>query len=107
MGRRYCSGREAAAFRCQAVADPRKRIRDLRLYQLLESLGDLAGLEAACADVRALGLAAQVDANALEVRLEPSLRRHHRVAAAVPERGLLPADCADLRHGRGSVADCL
>jgi hypothetical protein len=32
MCNRCDSGREAAVFRCQAVADPRERIGDLRLY---------------------------------------------------------------------------
>ena len=126
MSSRCASGREAAAFRCQAVADPRERIRDLRLSQLtgaeriadpreqirdlrldqlLERFCDLAGLEAAGADVRTLGLPAQVDADALEVRIEAALRGHHGVAAAVPERRFLPAHCTDLRHGRGSLAD--
>src|SRR5215207_1906132 len=65
----------------------------------LDGLLDLAGLEAARADVGPLGLSAEQDANALEVRVEPPPRGDHRVAAVVPERGLLPADCAHLRHG--------
>src|SRR6516164_3081314 len=64
----------------------------------LEGLLDLAGLEAARADVGARRLALDQDADALEVRLEAPLRGDHRVAPVVTEAGLLPTDCADLRH---------
>src|SRR3954462_3487450 len=73
----------------------------------LDGLLDLAGLEAARADVRARRLPAEQDADALEVRVEAAPGRHHRVAPAVPEGRLLPANCAYLRHGRGSVAEAL
>src|SRR3954452_24877937 len=64
-----------------------------------DRLLNLAALEAACAAVRPLRLSAQENADALEVRVEAALRGDHRVAPVVPEAGLLPADCAHLRHG--------
>src|SRR6059058_2651642 len=64
----------------------------------LDGLLDLAGLEALRADVGPLGLALQQHADALEVRVEAPLGRHHRVAPVVAEARLLPADCADLGH---------
>ena len=67
-------------------------------------LGDLAGLEAARADVLAPGRAPDVDADLLEVRVEAALRRNHRVAAAVPERGALSARVTDLCHGAVRLA---
>jgi hypothetical protein len=63
-------------------------------------LQDLAGLQATRADVLAPGGAPDVDADLLQVRVEAALGGHHRVAAAVPERGALLAHVADLRHGR-------
>jgi len=60
---------------------------------------DLAGLEAARADVRPLRLAGEEDANALKVRLEAPLRGDHGVAPVVAEAGFLAADGADLGHG--------
>src|SRR3954454_10718837 len=71
----------------------------------LDRLLDLAGLEAARADVRSRRLAAEHDADALEVRLEAPLRGHHRVAPVVTEAGLLAADCADLGHGGPRIAN--
>src|SRR4051794_40660040 len=65
----------------------------------LGGLLDLAGLQAARADVLAAGRPADLDADLLEVRVEAPLRRHHRVAAAVPERGPLSTHVTDLRHG--------
>src|SRR5439155_9221258 len=62
----------------------------------LGSLFDLAALQAARADVRPAGRAVHEDLDALEVRVEAALRRHHRVAPVVTERRLLPADGADL-----------
>src|SRR5207248_7026004 len=70
----------------------------------LDGLLHLAGLQAAGADVGALRLAGEEDAHALQVRVEPPLRGDHRVAAVVPERGRLSADCANLRHSRRMVA---
>ncbi len=61
---------------------------------------DLAGLEAARADVLAPGSAPDVDADLLEVRVEAALRRNHGMAAAVPERRALSARVTDLCHGR-------
>src|SRR5205823_14250714 len=52
---------------------------------------DFPGLEAPGADVRALGLPVQEDADALEVRVEAPLRGHHRMAPVVAEARLLPA----------------
>src|SRR5215208_4477291 len=66
----------------------------------LDGLLDLAALEAARADVRAARGAAQQHSDALEVRVEAPLRRHHRVRPVVAERRLLPANGADLGHGR-------
>ena len=63
-------------------------------------LRDLAGLEAARADVLAPGSAPDVDADLLEVRVEAAPRRNHGMAAAVPERRALSARIADLCHGR-------
>ena len=41
---------------------------------------------------------------ALEIRVEPALGRHHRVAPVVAEPRLLATDCANLGHRRPSVA---
>jgi hypothetical protein len=71
----------------------------------LERLLDLAGLEAARADVRPHRLPGDQYADALEVRLEAPLRRDHRVAPVVTEARLLATDCADLRHRRPRIAD--
>src|SRR5690348_11534329 len=70
--------------------------------RLLDGLLDLAGLQAACADVRPRRLAAQDHADTLEVRVEAPLGGDHRVASVVPEARLLPADCADLGHRRAT-----
>src|ERR671932_280148 len=43
------------------------------------------------------------DADLLEVRVEPPLGRHHRVAAAVSEGGALPAAVTDLGHEEAGV----
>src|SRR6266545_7659265 len=64
----------------------------------------LVFLQAASADIGPGRLAAQKDANPLEVRVEAALRGHHRVAPVVAETRLLPADCADLGHRSASVA---
>ena len=68
---------------------------------VLDRFLDLAGLEALRADVRPLGDAVEQHADALQVRVETTPRRHHRVAPVVPERRLLAAGCADLGHGGG------
>src|SRR6266852_4809087 len=59
-----------------------------------DGFGDLAGLEAARADVRARRLPVEHDADALEVRVEAALGGDHRVAPVISEAGLLPTDCA-------------
>src|SRR4051812_14709192 len=59
----------------------------------------LAALEAAGADVGALGDAVDQHADALEVGIEAALRRNHGVAPVVPEARGLTARDADLRHG--------
>ncbi len=69
-----------------------------------ECFFDFPGLQAPGADVSALRAAVEQHADALEVRIEASLRRHHRVAPVVPEGRLLPADGADLGHRGGSLA---
>ena len=82
-----------------------RRARQLRTTRLharrLGGLGDLAGLEAARADVDALGRPVEVDANPLEIRIEAALRCHHGVAAAVAERRALPTRVAYLGHRAG------
>ena len=65
----------------------------------LNGLKDLAGLEAASADVLAPGSAPDEDADLLEVRVEAPPGRHHGVAAVIPERGALFARVTDLCHG--------
>src|SRR5689334_21825802 len=71
----------------------------------LNRLGDLAALEAACADVGARRLPVEHDADALQVRVEAALRGDHRVAPVVTEARLLPADGANLGHRPRSVAE--
>src|SRR5262249_25293249 len=66
----------------------------------LDGLLDLAGFEAARADVRTGRATVEQHADALEVRVEAALRRDHGMAPAVAETRLLPADGADLRHER-------
>ena len=73
----------------------------------LEGLLDLAGLQALRADVCTSRPSVEDDADALEVGIEASLRGHHRVAPVVTEGRLLPADGADLGHGRGIVASAV
>src|SRR5690242_612574 len=58
----------------------------------LDGLLDLAGLEAARADIGTLRLAVQDHPHALEVRVEAPLRRDHRMAPMVAETGLFPTD---------------
>src|SRR6266404_3282859 len=69
-----------------------------------DGLGDFAGLETTRAHIGARRLAVDDGADVLEVRVEAPLRGDHGVAPVVPEPGLLPADGADLRHRRASVA---
>src|SRR3954451_3973957 len=68
-----------------------------------DGLDDLAGLQAARADVDALRRLAHEDPHLLEVRVEPAPRRHHRVRAAVSERGTLPAAVTHLGHTDAGV----
>src|SRR5438105_6329654 len=94
-----------AAARLRGRCRPRGAGRVARRAEApLERLLDLAGLEAARADVGARRGAVELDADALEVRVEAPLRGHHRVAPVVTEAGLLAADCADLRHLRARIA---
>src|SRR5664279_534640 len=58
----------------------------------LDGFLDLAGLEAARADVGALGRAVHEDPDLLEVRVEAALGGDHRVASVLAETGLLPTD---------------
>src|ERR687885_2737262 len=69
----------------------------------LQRLRDLAGLQAARADVDPARRLADHDADLLEVRVQPPLGRHHRVAAAVAEGGALPAAVTDLGHEEAGV----
>src|SRR3954453_21042161 len=69
----------------------------------LDRLDDLAGLQEAGADVDAPRRLADEHAHLLQVRVEAPLRRHHRVAAAVAERGALPAAVTDLGHEQAGV----
>src|SRR4051794_16180225 len=68
-----------------------------------DGLDDLAGLQAPRADVHPLRRLAHEDPHLLEVRVEPAPRRHHRVRAAVSERGALPAAVTDLGHEGAEV----
>src|SRR3954469_13908015 len=70
-----------------------------------ESALDLARLEAAGADVGALGDTLDEDAHALQVRFEAALGRHHRVAPVVAEAGLATAQRADFGHRGFLVSD--
>src|SRR3954453_23780389 len=69
----------------------------------LDGLDDLAGLEAARADIDALRRLAHEDPHLLEVRVEAAPRRHHRVGAGVSERGTLPAAVTHLGHTDAGV----
>src|SRR4051812_46693095 len=89
------------------VLSPEMRSISGEAKRSLDRLGHFAALEAAGANVSALRLAVQEHADALEIRVEAALRRHHRVAPVVPKARLLAADCADLRHRPGSVAERL
>ena len=51
----------------------------------LSGFDDLAGFQAAGADIHATRRSVIVDPHALEVRLKPPLGGHHRVATVVPE----------------------
>jgi len=68
-----------------------------------DGLGDLAGLETACAHVVPGRLAVEDEPDALQVRVEAALGGDHRVRPAVAGRRLLPTDGADPRH---AAADC-
>src|SRR3954465_7386736 len=65
----------------------------------LKRLGDLAGLQAARADVDAPRGLTHEDPHLLEVGIEAPLRGHHRVASAVAECRPATAAVTDLRHG--------
>jgi hypothetical protein len=58
-------------------------------------LGDLAGLQAARADVDTTWRTGIVDADALKVGIKTAIGGNHRVAAAVAEGGTLQADVAN------------
>src|SRR4051812_9749328 len=60
--------------------------------------GDLAGLEAAGADVQALGRAVDRRAHALDVGVEATLRNLARPGAVVTEARALGADVTDGSH---------
>ncbi len=64
-------------------------------------LGDLAGFQAARAHVHAPRGTAHEDPDLLQVGVKAPLRRDHRVAAAVTERGALAAAVTDLCHRAG------
>src|SRR5581483_11826759 len=90
-------GRRGAAGSPRAPRARPARVRGPAVAWLDRFL-HLAGLEAAGADVGARRHALQQHADALEVRVEAPLRRHHRVRAVMSERRLLAAADADLRH---------
>src|SRR4051812_13200822 len=68
-----------------------------------KALGDLAGLEAARADVHAPWRLAHEDPHLLQVGIEAALRGHHGVASAVAEPRAPTAAVTDLRH---ATAQC-
>src|SRR4051794_39107190 len=74
-----------------------------RLAPRLDGLDDLAGLQAARADIDALRRLAHEDPDLLEVRVEAAPRRHHRMRAVVSERGTLPAAVTHLGHDWAGV----
>src|SRR4029079_113103 len=92
LGAPYAAGKLS---RCGAGRSARVALARVAL----ERFRDLAGLEAARADVGTRRLAVQQYPDALQVRVEAPLRGNHRMAPVVTERRLLPADCADLGHG--------
>src|SRR5579885_863417 len=85
---------------CTPVDLTTERRAGLRLDGFL----DLAGLEAARADVGPGGLPVDDGPDVLQVRVEAPLRGDHGVAPVVPEARLLPANGANLGHRRRSVA---
>src|SRR3954470_2331646 len=68
---------------------------------LLSGLGYLAGLEAARADVDALGSAGLNDPDLLDVDVETALGRDHRVRAALTKGRALAAGVTDSSHRAG------
>lgn len=60
--------------------------------------GNLAGLQAASADVHLLLAAVDNDGNVLDVRLELTVDGTVRVADGAPSYSVLTADLTDLRH---------
>src|SRR3712207_7597377 len=87
--RSLTSWRRASRCASAAATTARKRARFVSAATPtttgLDGLGDLAGLQAAGADVLAAGSPAYEDADLLQVRGEPPLGGHHGVAAAVPD----------------------
>src|SRR4051812_33414399 len=70
----------------------------------LDGLGDLAGLQAARADVHAARSVGHEDPYLLEVRIEAQLGGHHRMASAVAERRALVAAVTGLRLETGECS---
>ena len=81
----------------------RGHLSGARRRRPLAGFGDLAGLQAARADVDPARGSAIVDPDALEVGIEAALGRDHRVATVVAERRSLGADVTDLGHRRASI----
>src|SRR6478672_4695619 len=95
------SSRRDSRWTSAPATTARKRSRlgsDTLCAPGLDGLGDLAGLQAARADVLAAGRRAHEDPHLLEVRIEASPSGHHRVAPAVAEGGLLAAGDTHLCH---------
>src|SRR3954447_8263392 len=102
--RSLTSSRRDSSCASAASTTSRKRRRlgsGTRGADPLLGLGDLAGLQAARADVRALRCTVFDDAHLLEIRVEAALGGHHRVRAALPEGGALAAGVTDSSHGGG------
>ena len=71
----------------------------------LRGLGDLVGLETAGTDVGPQTAAVLDDPHLLQVRIEASLGRDHRVASGLAERRSLAAAVAYLGHRVGDGTD--
>ena len=89
---RWASAPSSAMRKRTRLGSDTRRRRSKRLR-------DLAGLEAARADVDAPWGLAHEDPHLLQVRIEAPLRGHHRVASAVAECRASTAAVTDLRHG--------
>src|SRR5262245_31702980 len=86
-----------------------ERTRKLGVHgACLLSLGDLAGLEAARADVGAGLRALDHDPHLLEVRVKAPLGSDHGVGTALAEGRALPAAVTNTRHrcGKSSGFNC-